>query len=458
MDPIGENENPVDTNLKEDEKVDQITPNEKPQEEEPQNEGKEEQQHTPPSTEKDTHVGSSVQEHRDEEKPQPDQEPLANSAPDDKENQKETGEKEKEAQPQTKHWKNNRKKRNKDEQIGDVAQWPTPDEARHSKGQPQKKAQGDSGRNSSRSERDGDRQSGRGRRGINWKPLSELSKTQGTGDQSSSGGSTSSAVEGERANQGSATSSGPGRSYQAGYNRGQPKRRGGGRSQTNPWPRSNVGGSQQFSQDGTTASSESGVSVANDSEGKDDTQPLNDSISATQGGANQTSNPPTESRRYRGSVRGSSRPSNRWRGGGNFTRATYYNRYNPNTRGGPPIAPVRAPQDPEQLREVIKKQIEYYFGVDNLCKDVFLRKNMNNEGWISIHLIMNFNRIRDLNIDLQRFIDSLKDSKVVETKDEFIRPNDWALWTFPPKVDPASQTQPTKSEVGSVATEPKEQS
>jgi la-related protein 1 len=397
---------------------------------------------------------------------QPDQESSANNAPDEKNedhDDKEIGkekEKEKESQPtQSKQWKNPRKKKNKDEQVRDAAQWPTPDEARHGRGPP-KKNQGEPGRNPSKSERD---KQSRAKKGINWKPLSDISKSQGTSEQSSSIGgapSASSAVgtEGERV--GATQSSGPasstagsGRGYQGAYGRGQPKRRGG----RGPWPRSHAGGAQHFSQEGTNVPSEN---VAPETEGKDNaqvSQNIQDSGASSPPQAGQTY-VPQESRRYRGSLRGtSSRPSNRWRGGGGgggYSRPSYFNRYNP-PRGGQPLAPLTVPQDPEQLREQVKKQIEYYFGVDNLCKDIFLRKNMNNEsGWISIHLILNFNRVRELNIDLQGFVDALKDSTVVEIKDEFVRRReDWARWTFPPRVEGGSQ-QNSQTQEDSTITEP----
>jgi len=463
MDP---NETRVDTDFKEAKQVVNTT-NEK-QEEKEQNvnedlKGKREEENTTLSPQTVTEKEDIVESVITTEKPQTssstqsDQESLLTpeEKEEDKHNDNETGKENENQSSQPKHWKNPRKKKLKDETIGDVSQWPTLDEARFSRGQPPKKTQGESGsRNPSKSERDRDRQnSSRARRGINWKPLSELSKSQASGEQSSfsSGNSPSTSVSGEGEREGTNQSSvpssgGSGRGYQGGYLRGQNKRR--GRSQPAHWSRSSP---QHFSQDGTSTSNEPGAPLPQETEGKDDSnhsQNTQDSATSAQlqtGFSGQTSNPPQDSRRSRGSVRGTARASHRWRGG-NFPRATYYNRYNP-PRGGQTFPPLRVPQDPEQLREQTKKQIEYYFGIDNLCKDVFLRKNMNTEGWISIHLILNFNRVREMGIDLQRFVDALKDSTVVEVKDEFIRRrNDWARWTFPPRVEGlgASQTPPSQ--------------
>ncbi|KAK8944067.1 hypothetical protein KSP40_PGU015513 [Platanthera guangdongensis] len=46
-----------------------------------------------------------------------------------------------------------------------------------------------------------------------------------------------------------------------------------------------------------------------------------------------------------------------------------------------------------QHRIALLKQIEYYFSVENLCKDEYLRKNMDEHGWVSIFLIADFRRV-----------------------------------------------------------------
>ncbi|MQM15569.1 hypothetical protein Taro_048517 [Colocasia esculenta] len=64
-------------------------------------------------------------------------------------------------------------------------------------------------------------------------------------------------------------------------------------------------------------------------------------------------------------------------------------------RGMPFVAPHAmffAPAD-LQLRTTLLKQIDYYFSPENLCKDVYLRQNMDEEGWVSISLIAGFNRV-----------------------------------------------------------------
>lgn len=37
-------------------------------------------------------------------------------------------------------------------------------------------------------------------------------------------------------------------------------------------------------------------------------------------------------------------------------------------------------------RPLLIQQIEYYFSIDNLCKDVFLRLHMDADGWVPIQV------------------------------------------------------------------------
>merc|ERR1711881_622549 len=63
-------------------------------------------------------------------------------------------------------------------------------------------------------------------------------------------------------------------------------------------------------------------------------------------------------------------------------------------------APLVNPQDRQQLVRVVQQQIEYYFGVENLCKDLYLRKHMSEEGWVPLVLIANFARVRSMTTDI----------------------------------------------------------
>ena len=45
---------------------------------------------------------------------------------------------------------------------------------------------------------------------------------------------------------------------------------------------------------------------------------------------------------------------------------------------------------------MVMTQIEYYFSIDNLCKDLYLRKNMDSQGFVPLSVIANFKRIKTL--------------------------------------------------------------
>ena len=50
---------------------------------------------------------------------------------------------------------------------------------------------------------------------------------------------------------------------------------------------------------------------------------------------------------------------------------------------------------------ILKPNREYYLSVENLCKDMFLRKHMDSQGYILLGVLTNFNRIRSLTQDLE---------------------------------------------------------
>jgi len=86
----------------------------------------------------------------------------------------------------------------------------------------------------------------------------------------------------------------------------------------------------------------------------------------------------------------------------------------------------------EILTEVIQKQIEYYFSVENLCKDLYLRGHMDPEGWVPTSLLAGFNRVKALINDPEEIIESLTYSEILECKDgKLRRKDDWKVWLLP---------------------------
>ncbi|XP_072946656.1 la-related protein 1 [Epargyreus clarus] len=73
-------------------------------------------------------------------------------------------------------------------------------------------------------------------------------------------------------------------------------------------------------------------------------------------------------------------------------------------------APYGLGLDPATLKDLIKKQIEYYFSPDNLARDFFLRRKMSADGTIPVTLIASFHRVRALTADVQLVLDAIRDS------------------------------------------------
>ncbi|KAK4634532.1 hypothetical protein CLAFUW4_00730 [Fulvia fulva] len=53
----------------------------------------------------------------------------------------------------------------------------------------------------------------------------------------------------------------------------------------------------------------------------------------------------------------------------------------------------------QQLLDMVHTQLDYYFSMDNLLKDMFLRKNMDGQGFVFLDTIANFNRVKQLTAD-----------------------------------------------------------
>ncbi|EME87463.1 uncharacterized protein MYCFIDRAFT_212893 [Pseudocercospora fijiensis CIRAD86] len=69
--------------------------------------------------------------------------------------------------------------------------------------------------------------------------------------------------------------------------------------------------------------------------------------------------------------------------------------------GGVPMTAMPYPPyiDHTYLMDMVSTQLEYYFSIDNLLKDMFLRKNMDSQGYVFLDIIANFNRIKHLTQD-----------------------------------------------------------
>lgn len=98
----------------------------------------------------------------------------------------------------------------------------------------------------------------------------------------------------------------------------------------------------------------------------------------------------------------------------------------------PPVTPTER----ERLKTEMEKQIEYYFGMENLLKDVYLRKHMNEEGWVPISLLQGFPRIQQITHDPSILVDAITTSQLIEISPQNTHmrlKNEWPRWILAPQ-------------------------
>ncbi|KAK1423551.1 hypothetical protein QVD17_18855 [Tagetes erecta] len=115
----------------------------------------------------------------------------------------------------------------------------------------------------------------------------------------------------------------------------------------------------------------------------------------------------------------------------------YFQGIAPPTVGGPIYFP-----SPDPLHDKIVNQINYYFSNDNLVKDTYLRRHMDEQGWVPVGLIARFNKVSSLTDNVQLILDVMQKSTVVEVQgDKMRRQNDWMRWLMPPSVEESLGSQ-----------------
>ncbi|KAD3640684.1 hypothetical protein E3N88_29907 [Mikania micrantha] len=109
----------------------------------------------------------------------------------------------------------------------------------------------------------------------------------------------------------------------------------------------------------------------------------------------------------------------------------------------PPMVPGPLPfpfLDP--LHGNIMKQIEYYFSNENLVKDTYLRRNMDQQGWVTVNLIAGFKKVSSLTDNVKLILDVMRQSTIVEVQgDKMRRRNDWMKWLMPAAVQDSLAAQ-----------------
>ena len=92
--------------------------------------------------------------------------------------------------------------------------------------------------------------------------------------------------------------------------------------------------------------------------------------------------------------------------------------------------------DYPSLIAMVTMQIEYYFSIDNLCKDVFLRKHMDSQGFVFLSFIAGFKRIQSLTQEFETLRYACQESEIIDfvrgedSFDRLRRKEGWEKWVL----------------------------
>ncbi|KAI1283742.1 La-related protein 1 [Halotydeus destructor] len=100
-----------------------------------------------------------------------------------------------------------------------------------------------------------------------------------------------------------------------------------------------------------------------------------------------------------------------------------------------PYSPVGfVTTQPFDTQEAIRRQIEYYFSEANLQKDIYMRRKMDDDGYVPLSVIATFHRLQSITQDLKLIIEALDSSSDVELSED--------------KIKARAKTNPTKWPIG----------
>lgn len=87
---------------------------------------------------------------------------------------------------------------------------------------------------------------------------------------------------------------------------------------------------------------------------------------------------------------------------------------------------------------VLRQQIEYYFSVENLCKDVYLRAHMDSQGFVPLMFVTGFSRMKALQPDMNHVRMVCEESDVLDyivaeddNSERLRRRDNWEMFVLP---------------------------
>nr|CAD7570427.1 unnamed protein product [Timema californicum] len=105
-----------------------------------------------------------------------------------------------------------------------------------------------------------------------------------------------------------------------------------------------------------------------------------------------------------------------------------YNELSPPPGGVPPDPASAGPDSGiplDQLKQMLSSQLEYYFSRENLANDAYLLSQMDNDQYVPIWTVANFNQVKKLTKDIKLITEVLRESPNVQVDEEGqkVRPN-----------------------------------
>ncbi|KAJ7770601.1 hypothetical protein B0H16DRAFT_1516041 [Mycena metata] len=85
----------------------------------------------------------------------------------------------------------------------------------------------------------------------------------------------------------------------------------------------------------------------------------------------------------------------------------------------------------DRLRQEILSQLEFYLSPENLAKDLFLRQQMDSQGWVRIETLASFNRVQSKTSDVNLVRDVLGLSHYAELRGDWVRSTEWEQFVLP---------------------------
>lgn len=134
-----------------------------------------------------------------------------------------------------------------------------------------------------------------------------------------------------------------------------------------------------------------------------------------------------------------------------------YDMHHPASAMTAPMMPYY-PNESMAAMPILKSQVQYYFSLENLCKDMFLRKHMDSQGFVFLEVISNFKRIQDLTSDMDMIRGACVEAETVDLvvgqdgRERLRSHQGWEQWILPK----SERHEPAKHDDGPTAFHPRQ--